>query len=119
MPPSGTVGLAVSVPQDAFAGPVSLRLTPLTPQGLPNQLPLGFSPLVAFDLREDGGTAPAVPLPATVTGLGDGTAPVHLVAYRTSVHAWVVVTPGLVPDAGAVTAGEAPVRSQVAELERR
>ena len=65
------------------------------------------------------GLAVAVPLPATVTGLGDGPVPVHLVAYRTSVHAWVVVAPGLVPAAGAVTSGEAPVRSQVAELERR
>jgi hypothetical protein len=93
-PPSGTVGVSVGVPQDAFAGPASLRLTPLTSQGLPNLLPLGFSPVVAFDLREDGGTSPAVPLPATVSGLGEVAPP--FTSWRTGRACRMgVVMPGM------------------------
>jgi hypothetical protein len=88
----GTLSAGSAVVALAAGSSGSYRLTALSPQGLPGLLPLGFSPLVAFDLRaEDGvfrGTAMATAsgLPATVA---------HLVRYSASLHAWQVEVAGL------------------------
>ena len=74
-----------------FTETARLSLTPLSPQGLPNLLPLGWSPVAAFDIR--GASSFAVPASATFSNLPNGT--LHLVAYRTSLHSWVMVQRGL------------------------
>ncbi len=101
--------LDVRVPAGAAAAGERARLTGLSPQGLPGLLPLGWSPLFAFDLRAEGGAALGGPLPATVTaespaagasfpGWPDGT--VSLAEYRPALHAWVTVETGLLPASG-------------------
>ena len=80
-------GLSVAVPARASAA--SFSLTPLGGQDLPGLLPLGFSPVVAFDLRTDASGWDGGPLTLDADGLP--ASPLHLVAYRPSTHAWVVV----------------------------
>jgi hypothetical protein len=88
--------VTVTIPAGA-AGPY--RLTPLSGQGLPNLLPLGWSPLLAFDLRA---AAPVSVSPqAMVTGLPDVT--LHLVRYDFAAHAWRMAAPELRPSDGAVS----------------
>jgi hypothetical protein len=77
------------------------RLTPLSPQGLPGLLPLGWSPLAALDVRPGAGGAGAVSGPATVAGLPDAT--LHLVRYDFALHAWRMTAPSLTPTGGALS----------------
>jgi hypothetical protein len=72
-------------------GPGAVTLTPLSPQGLPGLLPMGYSPLVAFDLRTDTGAG--APLSAAITGLTQDV--LNLAVYRPDVHTWLMVTPNL------------------------
>ncbi|PYQ19237.1 MAG: hypothetical protein DMF81_22525, partial [Acidobacteria bacterium] len=91
--------VAVTVSAGAVSAETSIVLTPLSPQGLPGLLPLGWSPLAAFDLKTAAPLAP--PLAAELTGLPAGAA--HLVAYRPSTHGWFMVSPGLVASDGALS----------------
>ncbi len=95
--------LSASAAGVVAAGPVSVtlpaathgRLTALSPQGLPGLLPLGFSPVVAFDLRSDPSTTgPLGGLVAVGT-----TDPLHLAQYDTTLHEWLMVAPNLTPGA--------------------
>ena len=79
--------IKLDFPGGALAQAEMISLTPLSAQGLPNLLPLGWSPVAAFDLR--GADAFAVPVSATFSNLPG--AKLHLVAYRTALHAWVMV----------------------------
>ncbi|HEY2941643.1 MAG TPA: Ig-like domain-containing protein, partial [Vicinamibacteria bacterium] len=88
--------LTVTIPT-AAAGPY--RLTALSAQGLPGLLPLGFSPLAAFDLRTDADSIAGASFKAD--GLPDVTA--HLVRYSALLHAWQMEAAGLVPAAGSIT----------------
>ncbi|HEY2945480.1 MAG TPA: Ig-like domain-containing protein, partial [Vicinamibacteria bacterium] len=88
--------LTVTIPAGA-AG--SYRLTALSAQGLPGLLPLGFSPLAAFDLRSDAESVGGASLEAD--GLPGPTA--HLVRYSPLLHAWQMEAAGLAPAAGSVT----------------
>ena len=74
------------------------QLTALSPQGLPALLPLGWSPLLAFDLR---GSTQA--LPGTVTGLPALTA--HLVGYASDVRQWRLLEANLAPVDGTLSFG--------------
>src|SRR5712691_11767452 len=60
-------GITVSIPGGALSAPAAVSLTPLSPQGLPALLPLGWSPLTAFDVRGDAAFSGV--LPVAVTGL--------------------------------------------------
>src|SRR5439155_14914505 len=71
----------------------TVALTRLTAQGLPALLPLGWSPLAAFDLRI-GDTALAAPIHAAPIA---GTGPFALARYDVLLHAWSVVAAGLTP----------------------
>lgn len=101
----------VSLLAGAVPAGSTMRLTQLSPQGLPGLLPLGWSPLAAFDIRSSAGAsglradvrfATLVPSVAGAAGAPPDT--VHLVQYRSSLHAWVMAAPH-VP----VTNGEAIV----------
>ncbi|HEX6096862.1 MAG TPA: Ig-like domain-containing protein [Thermoanaerobaculia bacterium] len=77
----------LTFPGGALAQAEMLSLTPLSGQGLPNLLPLGWSPVAAFALS--GATAFAAPASATFSNVPNGT--FHLVAYRAALHSWVMV----------------------------
>ncbi len=100
----------VDVPAGAVAAATPFSLTPLSGQGLPSLLPLGWSPVLAFDLRAIGagtaGTAVASPLAATFSQLPAGQT-LHLAVYDAGVHAWTMVAPGLA-SAGGTLAVELP-----------
>jgi len=98
--------LAVTIPDGALASASDVHLTPLSAQGLPGLLPLGWSPLVAFDLRASGGAALAGPIAALLTAREAGGAaatsfagwpatPAVLAEYQPMLHAWVLVAAGL------------------------
>jgi RHS repeat-associated protein len=74
------------------------RLTPLTPQGLPMLLPLGWSPVAAFEFR--AGSEPSTPLSAAITSVGEARAVVRL---DPATHAWRVVRNDLTPLDGRAT----------------
>ena len=86
--------VAIDIP--VLGAPEPFRLTPLSAQGLPALLPLGWSPLAAFELQ---GT---LPTPATVriSGLPDEVLEVYIAQYRFSLHEWVLLDAALVPIAG-------------------
>ena len=87
---SAAAEATLTVPPGAFPGPTSLRLTPLSAQGLPARLPLGWSPLAALDLR----AGDAAPLQANLTldidGLPEG--PVLFVRYEPDNVSWRVMS---------------------------
>ena len=83
--------VTLSIAAGALAAPAPLSLTPLSAQGLPALLPLGWSPLIAFDIRGDAGTT--VAMSAAISGLADPGAAGSpaLVSYKSSTHGWFVV----------------------------
>jgi hypothetical protein len=102
----GGPGYRVDVAAGAVAADTAVTLTPLSPQGLPDLLPLGWSPLAALDLRAaapiHGTLALTITLPGPVAQAFAATPallPAALVEYRPMVQAWVVVARDLVPDA--------------------
>ncbi|HVN12492.1 MAG TPA: Ig-like domain-containing protein, partial [Kineosporiaceae bacterium] len=93
-------GVEVVVPPGTVAAPADFALTPLSAQGLPGLLPLGWSPLVALDLRT---AAPTLgPLTLRIANWAAG--PVQLAAYRTSTLGWFVVARDLDAADGTLTA---------------
>ena len=88
--------LAVTVPAGAVNASTEFRLTALSGQGLPARLPLGWSPVRAFDLR--AGASLSESLSAQATDLPAGT--LHLVRHRADDQAWVMVLSGLTPTDG-------------------
>jgi hypothetical protein len=93
------IELVLTVPAGAVSQPTKFRLTPLSAQGLPGLLPLGWSPLAAFDVRAEASVGPG--LEATIEGLPDGT--LHLVRFDTGSRAWTMAQAGLAPTSGALT----------------
>ncbi|MEO5761422.1 MAG: Ig-like domain-containing protein, partial [Vicinamibacteria bacterium] len=96
---------AVGVP--AVPGPVSIdvpaggshRITLLSSQGLPNLLPLGFSPLIAFDWVSEGGATTAsasFTMPTGVSAVPEAT----LVRYDPAMRDWRIVATGLLATDG-------------------
>jgi len=97
----GTVGsgaITITVPPGGTT--TSYTLTPFSPQALPGLLPLGWSPVSAFDLQSNNSTSAG--LSANFTGLPILT--LHLVSYSYSIHGWSVVKLDLTPSSnGALT----------------
>ena len=92
--------LAVTVP--ALAAPVNLQVTPVSPQALPGLLPLGWSPLVSFDLRASGELPDDVAVQAS--GLPANLSDLTVVRYDDTLHAWFVTALARATDAdGRVT----------------
>jgi hypothetical protein len=90
--------ISVTVPAGVVGDGTSFQLTPLTGQGLPGLLPLGWSPLAAFDLRA---TSSAMNLSAAIAQMPNTVS--HLVTYNAALHAWTMVTPNLQAVSGTVT----------------
>ncbi len=93
---AGTI--SITVPAGAVADGATVQLTPLSGQGLPGLLPLGWSPLSSFDLRA---STSAANLTGAVTGLPN--VPVHLIFYNPALHAWTMVSPNLQAAAGSLS----------------
>ena len=92
--------LTIAVAAGAVSAATNFYLTPLSQQGLPGLLPLGWSPVTAFDLRADSSTSASfnasfTQLPASLT--------LHLVQYDSNSHAWIMVTPNLSDSAGTLS----------------
>src|SRR5262249_52484259 len=82
--------ITVSVPAATVLDGTSFQLTPLSGQGLPGLLPLGWSPIVAFDLRA---TSSAANLRASFSKLPNVVG--NLVLYNPALHAWSMVASNL------------------------
>ena len=96
----GTVGTgAITLTVPPGGATTSYNLTLLSQQGLPGLLPLGWSPVAAFDLQTNISTSAS--LSANFTGLPTGT--LYLVSYSYNVHAWSMVTPNLTASSGSLT----------------
>jgi RHS repeat-associated protein len=93
-PWSGTL----TVPADAFAEGTHIQLTALSPQGLSLPLPVGWSPLAAFELHT--GSNPTVPLTLTISGISGATA---LVRHDSVTQAWRVTHPAVAVTSGSTT----------------
>ncbi|MFP5247636.1 MAG: Ig-like domain-containing protein, partial [Thermoanaerobaculia bacterium] len=89
--------LTVTIPGGAVSTSTPMRLTLVGPQGLANLLPLGWSPVAAFDVRVDG-TVANVPFEVAVANTPNAT--LHLVHYDTNAHAWVVATVNVARSSG-------------------
>ena len=90
----------VSVPAGAVSTATGMRLTLLSPQGLPNLLPLGWSPVAAFNVLVEGTLAAPLPFNATIAPI---TAPVtHLAFYKTATHAWTMSQAGVTSSGGSM-----------------
>ncbi|HEX4965048.1 MAG TPA: Ig-like domain-containing protein [Thermoanaerobaculia bacterium] len=81
--------LTVAVPAGAVGEATAFHLTRLSAQGLPALLPLGWSPVAAFDLRVDAAAGPTAPLGASFAGLPKNR-PLQLVTYNPGLHAWIL-----------------------------
>jgi hypothetical protein len=88
--------ISITIPSAAVSDGTTFQLTPLSGQGLPGLLPLGWSPLAAFDLRA---SSSVTGLPAVVSKLPAVTA--HLAIYDPALHAWTLVASNLVSSGGA------------------
>jgi hypothetical protein len=90
--------VSIVVPAGAVSDGTTFQVTPLSGQGLPGLLPLGWSPLAAFDLRA---SSPVANLSASVAQMPNVVA--HLVTYNPALHAWTMVSPNLQPASGSVS----------------
>jgi len=89
----GTVksgNVALSIPAGTVMDGTTMQLTSLSGQGLPGLLPLGWSPIAAFDVRASSSVAN---ISATVTQLPNVVS--HLVIYDPALHAWTMVSPNI------------------------
>jgi Bacterial Ig-like domain/Viral BACON domain/Bacterial Ig domain len=82
--------ISISIPAASVANGTNFQLTPLSGQGLPGLLPLGWSPLAAFDLRA---SASVSELPAVVSQLPGLV--MHLATYNAALHGWTIVASNL------------------------
>jgi RHS repeat-associated protein len=90
--PPPPAALTLTLPPGSVAGANNYRLTPLSPQSLPDLLPLGYSPIVAWNLE---GTTPPSLIEHHATGLPN--LPLHLVTYDIGLDAWTLVASALEP----------------------
>jgi hypothetical protein len=92
--------ITISVAPGAVSSATNFHLTSLSQQGLPGLLPLGWSPVAAFDLRAD--TSTSASFTASLAQLPNSVA-LHLVRYDYNSHSWLMVTPNLGAVSGALT----------------
>src|SRR5882724_11588047 len=90
----------ITVAPGAVSSTTNFHLTQLSQQGLPELLPLGWSPASSFDLRAD--TSTSVSFSAAFTQL-PSSGVLHLVRYDYSTHAWLMVAPNLGAGSGSLT----------------
>ncbi len=98
--------VVVTVPGGVVGPDTRFQLTPLSAQGLPELLPLGWSPLSAFDLRSTATMSSTFDTRVTFTSAQapPAGAAIALVQYWPLQHAWVVSKRGLtVGDGGVLT----------------
>jgi hypothetical protein len=95
------IELVLSVAAGTVSQATELQLTPLSAQGLPGLLPLGWSPIAAFDVRADKPVGAG--LEAALKGLPAGT--LHLVRFDTGARAWTLEQTGLTPTEGVLAVG--------------
>lgn len=118
--------LAVQLPANAYANGADVRLTSVSPQGLANLLPFGWSPVpgAVVDVRvASSSSVPAAeifPAPAQLTitqtpGLAAGTALV-LARYDEAEHGWKVLESNVVAGANGALAADLPGSGQYAFL---
>jgi hypothetical protein len=101
-PAGGTLtkgAVNISVPAGSVSSATNFYLTPLSQQGLPGLLPLGWSPVVAFDFRSDSSTGAA--FSGNVSQLPQAT--LSLARYDYTSHSWVMVAPNLLPSNGSLS----------------
>ena len=82
--------ISIAVPAATVGDGTSFQLTPLSGQGLPGLLPLGWSPVAAFDLRA---TSSVANLLASFSKLPNVAG--NLVLYNPALHAWTMVASNL------------------------
>ncbi len=107
----GTIGdskLNVRVMENAVSAPTAFYLTRLSQQGLPGLLPVGWSPVAAFDLRADA--AISVPFDAVFSQLPNLSF-FHLAKYDYAIHCWAMVKIELSSAGGSLTVQLASVGS--------
>jgi hypothetical protein len=92
--------ITVSIAPGAVSSATNFHLTSLSQQGFPGLLPLGWSPIAAFDLRAD--TSSSASFTASLTQLPNSVV-FHLVRYDYSSHTWLMVSPNLGAATGALT----------------
>src|SRR5262249_50988937 len=92
--------LTVSVVPGSVSSSTNFHLTTLSQQGLPGFLPLGWSPVTAFDLRSDSSSSAT--FNASFTQL-PGSLTLYLVSYDYSQHVWTMITPGIGAPNGSLT----------------
>jgi RHS repeat-associated protein len=117
--------LQVVLGAGAFPDGSDVRLTSVSPQGLINLLPFGWSPVpgAVIDLRRSDPTLPlpnAFTVPARLTinetaGLAANT-PVVLARYNESTHNWIVVSANLLAGANGALQADLPNAGQYAFL---
>lgn len=93
--------IAVVVQAGTFADGSTIRVTPLSGQGLPGLLPLGWSPIAAVDVR---GSMPALPLRLRVSNAGSQT--LYLARYTN--RSWYLASDVLTPDQSGVVIASLP-----------
>lgn len=91
-----TGNITVTVPGGTVADGTTFQLTPLSGQGLPGLLPLGWTPFAAFDLRA---SSPVTNLSTAIFNIPNTV--LHLVTYNPALHAWTMVAPGIPAQGGA------------------
>jgi hypothetical protein len=101
--------ISINVPPGALSADTDVRLTPLSGQGLPDLLPLGWSPLAAFDLRSVATLPSGLDLTITfATSPAPPAGPLALVEYRPLLHTWFVTRRQLTPNASGLVSTALP-----------
>jgi RHS repeat-associated protein len=110
---------------NSFPAGTDVRLTPVSPQGLINLLPFGWSPIpgAIFDLRalnQSVNTTGAFQIPARLTisqvaGLNEGMLLV-LARYDETTHGWMVIAKDIPSGQGGALAADLPGSGQYAFL---
>lgn len=100
-----------------FSDATDVRVTSVSPQGLQNLLPYGWSPVpgAVVDVRAANGAAPAHLVISQVANLTSAT-PLTLARYDESGHRWVVVATNLFATANGGLSADLPSAGQFAFL---
>ena len=104
----------------ALSQQTDLRVTSVSPQGLANLLPYGWSPVpgAIIDVRAADGSLAGSPAHLTISqvnGLTSST-PLTLARYDETTHSWTVVSVGLFAAAGGALSADLPSLGQYAFL---
>ncbi|MFN0125037.1 MAG: Ig-like domain-containing protein, partial [Blastocatellia bacterium] len=114
--------LNATIPAGAVTQSTDVRVTSVSPQGLANLLPFGWSPVpgAVIDLRAADAALAIAPSPIRLTvtntsGLAQGTA-LTLARYDEAAHAWVVINNAVIAGTGGALSADVPASGQYAFL---